>query len=104
MEKETEGTQQHEKEIAHTCQEFRPNDSVPHSDGPCDACAKEKMMATYMAHWPGQSVFVCDRHLVTLVGVAKAMGFSLSASSYFGSDVICKNCENEAKKNAKQNV
>jgi len=31
--------------LTHTCQEYRPDDSVTYSDGPCARCAAEKIIA-----------------------------------------------------------
>ena len=33
--------------------------------------------ATWVVHWPGRSVFMCDRHAGWAREVAKAMGFEL---------------------------
>ena len=53
--------------------------------------------ATVIVHWPGQSVSCCDRHAEKLMGMAGAMGFSVTAT-IAPFDAQCTNCVNEGER------
>lgn len=59
------------------------------------------MKATSIVHWPGQDVPACETHAGKLKALGSAMGFAVSATPNVDEDLVCTNCENEAKKAGK---
>lgn len=59
------------------------------------------MIATQIVHWPGQDSAMCDKHAEQAKRIGAAMGIVISCSVILASPepLMCKNCENEAKKN-----
>jgi len=55
--------------------------------------------ATFLVHWPNQSVYMCDTHKRQAENIAGAMGFSLTSTPASGKE--CANCLNEALRNLK---
>jgi hypothetical protein len=55
------------------------------------------MKAEYEACWAGKFVYMCETHLRQLINIGSAMGAPVEYHVYEGKE-ICKNCENEKKK------
>lgn len=60
------------------------------------------VLATQLVHWPGHDTLMCDKHAAQAQRIGRAMGLAVSASFWFGEDLPCMNCENEAKKFAER--
>ena len=60
------------------------------------------MLAMVIVHWPGKDVPACVDHAAKLQKLAEVMGFALSMDvvPWDDEDLVCTNCENEARKPA----
>lgn len=66
------------------------------------------MVATEIVHWPGKDVPACEEHAKKLKALGATLGIAISSTPVIavllgGLEVrddllVCKNCENEAKK------
>jgi hypothetical protein len=57
------------------------------------------MLAQFIVHWPGKDTLACVEHSSKLVALGEGLGFKVSCTPYYG-DEECRNCENDAKKEA----
>lgn len=55
-----------------------------------------KFPAAYIAHWPNQSIAVCERHKAAVDKIAGAMGLEVTCTMA-PANTQCVNCINESK-------